>query len=92
VRDYIAARVDELTVITPEVLDNFDLDVYDIPQAPGAAHGEARLRTNLILNQVAFATSTPPIVIETRLGRRGSQVGCSAGLGAHISALHDIMI
>ena len=24
VRDYIAARVDELTVITPEILDNFE--------------------------------------------------------------------
>jgi hypothetical protein len=25
VRDYIAAPVDEVTVITPEVLDNFEL-------------------------------------------------------------------
>jgi hypothetical protein len=30
VRDYIAARVDELTVITPEVLDNFELALRDI--------------------------------------------------------------
>jgi hypothetical protein len=28
--DYIAARVDELTVITPEVLDNFELALRDI--------------------------------------------------------------
>jgi hypothetical protein len=30
VRDYIAARVDELTVITPEVLDSFELALRDI--------------------------------------------------------------
>ena len=30
VRDYIAARVDELTVITPEILDNFELALRDI--------------------------------------------------------------
>jgi hypothetical protein len=30
VRDYIAARVDELTAITPEVLDNVELALRDI--------------------------------------------------------------
>jgi hypothetical protein len=30
VRDYIVARVDELTVITPELLDNFELALGDI--------------------------------------------------------------
>jgi hypothetical protein len=30
VRDYIAARVDELNGITPEVLDNFDLALREI--------------------------------------------------------------
>jgi hypothetical protein len=30
VRDYIAARIDELTVITPEVLDIFELALRDI--------------------------------------------------------------
>jgi hypothetical protein len=30
VRDYIAARIDELTGITPEVLDNFELALRDM--------------------------------------------------------------
>jgi hypothetical protein len=37
VRDCIAARVDELTVITPEVLDNFELALRDIDYG-GTSH------------------------------------------------------
>ena len=37
-RDYIAARVDELTVITPEVLDNFE------PALRNSYHGNERIK------------------------------------------------
>ena len=29
-RDYIAARIDDFTMITPELLDNFELALRDI--------------------------------------------------------------
>jgi hypothetical protein len=49
VRDDIAARLDELTVITPEVLDNFELalrDIYDGRTSHNVDNVKSILRTN----------------------------------------------
>jgi len=57
VRDYIAARVDELTVITPEVLDNFELALRDIYHGRASHADIAEILNTFSYHESLFANS-----------------------------------